>query len=478
MLPASPTTPTTDPLHAQASARVGTVVRGKWRLDALLGVGGMAAVYAATHRNGARAALKVLHPQLGLHGEARTRFLREGYVANTVEHPGVVRVLDDDETDDGAPYLVMELRDGESLDARVARMGGAMPVAEALGATDQLLSVLVAAHAKGILHRDLKPENVFVTTDATVKVLDFGIARMRELSSQSNATRDGSTMGPPAVMSPEQARGLHSEVDARADLYGAGATLFACLAGRAPHVGRTSNETLLSAMTEPAPPLASLDPAIPAAVAAFVDRALAYAADDRFADAEAMQGALRDAWASISRDPAPAPTATALWAPATDAPPSTEPASAPPPLSATPPAAPREPARAPTHVAFGHPSADATVVTPLAPRRPLLLAAVVAAAALLLGGAWLATRTPSAPPTSPPRAPEVSAAAHPTAPVAIAPVASADTAAAPIVAPAIVPVASASAAVDLGDARPRAAAPQPAPPPKAKGGALPFTSRQ
>src|SRR5271167_2970396 len=104
-----------DPLVARAQARVGSTLRDKWRLDVLLGVGGMAAVYAATHRNKSRAAVKVLHRELGANAEVRARFLREGYVANAVEHEGVVKVLDDDTAEDGSLFLVTELLDGETL---------------------------------------------------------------------------------------------------------------------------------------------------------------------------------------------------------------------------------------------------------------------------------------------------------------------------------------------------------------------------
>ncbi|HEY2514825.1 MAG TPA: protein kinase, partial [Polyangiaceae bacterium] len=146
---------------ALALARVGTVVREKWRLDRLLGVGGMAAVFAAMHRNGNRVAIKMLHRDLADVGELRTRFLREGYLANAVEHPGAVSVLDDDATADGTVFLVMELLEGETLERRWERNGRQLPVLEVLSAVDGLLDVLAAAHAKGLVHRDVKPENVF-----------------------------------------------------------------------------------------------------------------------------------------------------------------------------------------------------------------------------------------------------------------------------------------------------------------------------
>lgn len=286
----------------RAQHRVGRVLRGKWHLDALLGVGGMAAVYAATHRNGKRAAIKVLHPELSVHGHVRSRFLKEGYVANRVDHPGAVQVLDDDTDDDGSLYLVMELLDGESLERRQARLGRLAPD-EVLAATDQLLDVLAAAHEKGIVHRDIKPENVFLTRDGVIKVLDFGIARLRELSTASSATRTGATMGTPAFMPPEQARGLWDEVDGRSDLWAVGATMFSLVTGRMVHEARTTNEQLLAAMTEPAAPLSTAAPDVPEPVAAVVDHALAYRKEDRFPDARAMQDAVRRAYHALQGAP-------------------------------------------------------------------------------------------------------------------------------------------------------------------------------
>jgi eukaryotic-like serine/threonine-protein kinase len=249
-----------DPVVVRAGRRIGQVLKEKWRLDVLLGVGGMAAVYAATHRNGSRCAVKVLHSELSVNPEVRTRFLREGYAANSVGHDGVVRVSDDDVSQDGAAFLVMELLEGESLEERRTRAGGRLGEDEVLSVADQLLDVLIAAHAKGVVHRDLKPENVFLTRIGIVKVLDFGIARLKELSSTSRATRTGTSMGTPAFMPPEQARGVWEEVDARSDLWAVGATMFSLLSGAEVHTGRTGNEILIAAATKPAPSLASVMP--------------------------------------------------------------------------------------------------------------------------------------------------------------------------------------------------------------------------
>jgi len=285
-----------DPVASRASGRVGEVLRGKWRLDALLGVGGMAAVYASTHRNGARAAVKLLHAELSASEPVRTRLLREGYLANAVGHEGAVRVLDDDVAEDGSLFLVTELLEGETLEDRRLRSGGRLSEDEVVAVADRILDVLAAAHAHGIVHRDLKPENVFVTAESRVKVLDFGIARLRGLSTPGTATVTGMSMGTPAYMPPEQARGLWAEVDPRTDLWSVGATMFHLLTGKLVHDGRTANEMLLSAMTTAPPSLRMVDAAIGAAVVSVVDRALAFERDARWADARQMQAAVRRAY--------------------------------------------------------------------------------------------------------------------------------------------------------------------------------------
>ncbi len=304
-----------DPMLLRARGRVGVVLREKWRLDVLLGLGGMAAVFAATHRNGSRAAVKLLHAELSINPQAKTRFLREGYVANAVGHAGAVKVIDDDVAEDGSLFLVTELLDGETLEERRVRFGGQLDEDEVLSVADQLLDVLVAAHAKGIVHRDIKPENVFLTRDGQVKVLDFGIARLRELSTASTATRAGSTMGTPAFMPNEQARGLWDEVDARTDLWAVGATMYTLLTGHLVHEGRTTNEVLLGAMTKPAPQLRSVLVNVPVAVARVVDRALAYEKGGRWSDAATMQEAVRRAY--HDRHGAPITTAPRLTVPET-----------------------------------------------------------------------------------------------------------------------------------------------------------------
>ena len=271
-----------------ARERVGTTLRDKWTLDRLLGSGGVATVYAATHRNGSRVAIKVLHPELATDADARARFTLEGYAANRVGHRGAVAVLDDDVTEDGLAFLVMELLDGESLESYWQRNGKRLPPGEVLGIASALLDVLVAAHAAGIVHRDLKPANLFLQKSGELKVLDFGIARMADRPGGGPVTQTGYLIGTPGFMPPEQARGRNEDIDARTDLFAVGATLFTLLSGRYLFEGPTINEQLALAMTTQVPPMAELEPSIPPTIGKVIDRALMYHREARYPSAQAM----------------------------------------------------------------------------------------------------------------------------------------------------------------------------------------------
>src|SRR5262249_32423679 len=155
------------------------------------------------------------------------RFLREGYVANKIDHRGRVAILDDDVTELDEPFLVMELLEGETVQQIWKRKGRKIPVAEALWMSAEMLDTLTSFHAEGIVHRDLKPANIFVTRENVVKLLDFGVARMRDAG--GDKTRAGTALGTPSFMAPEQAMGLADGVDGRADLFSVGATLYALL---------------------------------------------------------------------------------------------------------------------------------------------------------------------------------------------------------------------------------------------------------
>jgi serine/threonine-protein kinase len=289
-----------DAIVARAQARVGGVLQQKWRLDQLIGLGGMAAIYAATNRYGKRAAVKILFPEYSADETTRARFLREGYAANAVQHRGVVQVLDDDIDESGSAYLVMELLEGVTLEALFERNGNRMSPQEVVRYMDQLLDVLARAHARGIVHRDIKPDNLFLTRSGVLKVLDFGIARIQVDERGKKTTGGGNlVLGTPAFMSPEQARARGDLVDGRTDLWSVGATMYYLLSGRFVHEAPTAAEIVIKAATEPAQPLAQVTRNVPPALCAVVDRALALAKERRWPDAQTMRGALRACGASL-----------------------------------------------------------------------------------------------------------------------------------------------------------------------------------
>lgn len=281
------------PALERAKTRVGSVLRDKWRLDKLLGVGGSAAVFAATHvNNGKRAAVKMLHPELCGQADVVTRFLKEGYFSNKIEHRGAVSVIDDDRAEDGSVYLVMELLEGHSLE-RYVRDKELLTTDQVVHVVDEVLDLLCKAHELGILHRDIKPANVYLTNAGQIKVLDFGIARIAEQSGEAPLTQTGTGIGTPSYMPPEQARGRWNLVDARSDLFAVGAMMYALLLGHRPRKADTANEELLLAMTEPLPRALTLLPELEPGIAEVVDRACAFDMEGRWPNARAMQQALR-----------------------------------------------------------------------------------------------------------------------------------------------------------------------------------------
>jgi len=274
-----------------AAARLGQRV-GRFRLERVLGVGGMAAVYAGRAPDGFVAAIKLLHPEMSVRRDVRERFFREGYVANSIQHPGVVRALEHGESAGSAAFLVMELLTGETLGER-AKRHGSLPAAELLDYADQILDVLAIAHRLGIVHRDLKPDNLFVTGEGRIKILDFGLARLAESAPGEHRTRTGLALGTLPYMAPEQALGRRDEIDGRVDLFAVGATLFRLLSGRRVHEAASEAELLMAMASRPAQPLATVAPRVPEDVCRIVDLALAFSRDARYPDALTMQGDVR-----------------------------------------------------------------------------------------------------------------------------------------------------------------------------------------
>jgi serine/threonine-protein kinase len=278
---------------------VGKTFAGTWWIERVLGTGGMGSVLLGRAADGSQVALKVLHPELNAITEVRKRFLREGFIGNTLGGadavPGVVRVLASGETQEGLAYLTMEALQGETLFDRMARTG-TMPAGEVLALADQVLETLAIAHARGVVHRDLKPENIHLGNDGRVRMLDFGIARVVDGLTglpEKTATKTGMIMGTATYMAPEQATGLIHDIDGRTDLFGLGATMFRLLAGRQVHGEVTEAMEVIAAATEAAPPLASVAPGISPSVAAVVDRSLAFIKFHRYPNAETMRADVR-----------------------------------------------------------------------------------------------------------------------------------------------------------------------------------------
>lgn len=239
---------------------VGQRLGETYRVERVIGSGGMSKVYVAEHeRLGRSYAVKVLRPALASHTEVTSRFLREARTVASLRHPGIVDVVDCAESSDGLHYMVMELLVGESLGALLAREG-MLEVGRAIEIAKQTAQALQAAHGAGVVHRDIKPDNIFISRthdgQEQVKVLDFGIAR---LAGTVRMTQQGEVLGTPQYSSPEQARG-DSELDHRSDIYSLGATLFHAVCGKPPFDAETSVATLIQHLTTPPPPPRSLRP--------------------------------------------------------------------------------------------------------------------------------------------------------------------------------------------------------------------------
>ncbi len=330
----------------EADPWIGRVVDDRYRVVTPLGEGGMGLVYRAEHLKLARpVALKVLQEEFVADAGLRERFDREARALAALAHPNIVTITDYGVAEGGAspaPYLVMELLEGETLHGRLRL--GALPPESAVAIARQMLRALAHAHRQGIVHRDLKPGNIFLTPmpddSDHVTILDFGLARFVDGASRPDEkalTRAGSMLGTPAYMAPEQASGEPS--DARTDVYAAGIVLFEMLAGRKPFMGDPS-EILRQHLLSPAPSLVASCPSLVGAepLDRVLARALAKEKRQRFADASEMLAALEDVPvptvdASAPRPAAPAELATMPTMHASDA--SKEKVAVPPPTAVT-----------------------------------------------------------------------------------------------------------------------------------------------
>jgi len=275
-----------------AEQRLGEIIGGKWTLQRVLGTGATSTVYAARDEGGSCAAVKILNAEMGSRPDIRERFVQERRATALIEHPGVVRVLELDATDPENTYLAMELLDGETVAERVRRTGAPSP-AELLDWADQVLDVLVTAHAQGVVHRDLKPGNLFLTASGRLKLLDFGIARVVDPKDRPTGTQAGVMLGTAAYMSPEQARGRSQDVDGRSDLFALGAVMFRLATGRRVHLAASDSELLAKMATQPASPVAAVAPTVAPHVGFIIDLALSFSKEARYPDARTMQADVR-----------------------------------------------------------------------------------------------------------------------------------------------------------------------------------------
>jgi serine/threonine-protein kinase len=297
------------PLLKRARRRVGTSLRrGKYVLKALLGAGSTTAVYEAVHRSGTRVAIKILHEELSEAESLRERFLKDGYLANKVQHPGLVRVLDDDVDDDGATFLVTELLKGSTIDEEWEASERLLGPARVVDVALALLDVLQAVHAAGLVHTAIAPRKLMVVGErGQLKLLDLGISRAvleERLAIPAFTAQAGiKSTGTPGFIAPEHAAGRVRDIDARTDLFAVGALMFALLSGDEVHHARTTTEALALAAERPAPAVRDVWPGVPSAIAQVVDVALCFEKERRWASAAEMRAALDHAARFASRLP-------------------------------------------------------------------------------------------------------------------------------------------------------------------------------
>ena len=283
---------------------VGTVLDGRYRIDAILGSGGMGRVYRGEHTGiGKSVAIKVLHADLSRNREAAQRFQREAIASGRLDHPNIVGVSDFGIVSDGPCYLVMEVLEGEPLGARLEREKR-LPWPDAVTILRGVLAGLSHAHERGVVHRDIKPDNVFLANkdgEVVVKILDFGIAKLYAGSPDDPAsTRAGLTVGTPAYLSPEQAVG--GEIKPQSDLYSATILLFEMITGRAPFEDKDPLAMLGAHVSRTPPTIAEVAPdlTVPQALETVIQKGLVKAQDERIASANEYIGLLDAVTSSLS----------------------------------------------------------------------------------------------------------------------------------------------------------------------------------
>jgi serine/threonine-protein kinase len=278
-----------------AKHSTGDVVAGRYTVLRPMGSGAMGALYEVLDTRVSRhVAIKFLSPRFASDEAVRERFSREAHALGRIRHDHVCGVSDHGITDDGVPFIVMELLDGEPLSAVLDREGPLSPE-RAIRIMLEVLAALGAAHALGIVHRDLKPHNIFMTRgslgDTRAKLIDFGIAKF--LDEDATMTQEGTTIGSPVYMSPEQVNGETKRIDHRADIWAVGVILYECLAGVPPFSGGSLHELFASILLKPPRPLLEVAPSLPPALEPVVLKALRKDIAERYADVTELAAALR-----------------------------------------------------------------------------------------------------------------------------------------------------------------------------------------
>ena len=303
-------------LEADPASIVNTVLDGQYQMEALLGKGGMGAVYRARHiLLGDRVAIKVLPPEVRNNAEWLRRFRREGQAARRFRHNNAVTVYDLRTAADGTIYMVMEYVEGHTLDLAI-KTRGRFSAAEAFEILTPIISVLDTAHSMGVVHRDLKPENIMIgkaeNGPPVVKLLDLGIAKLREIAGAENSgntalTMAGQVLGTPYYMSPEQwgeiPRDGNVEIDGRADIYSLGLVFYEMIIGRRCFSGNTLHELRREHVATRPKPLTEVAPDVPRAFSDAIERATAKDRGDRQATAAVLERELRAALASVPATP-------------------------------------------------------------------------------------------------------------------------------------------------------------------------------
>jgi serine/threonine protein kinase len=282
-----------------SSPPVRGLVAGKYEVIDLIGRGGMGSVWQGRHASlGTRVAIKFVDPEHAQSHEARARFVTEARAAATIQSRHAIQIYDHGVTDDGRPFIVMELLTGEPLDRRIQRLVR-MPLGDVARILGQVCRALQRAHDAGIIHRDLKPENIFLVRspdddEETAKVLDFGIAKIIAAPgalAATSSTKTGAVLGTPYYMSPEQARGLRT-IDHRTDLWSLGVIAYKCLTGVLPFEGQSVGDLLVNICTSPVPTPSMVVPGLPKAFDTWFFRALEREPDRRFSKASELASAL------------------------------------------------------------------------------------------------------------------------------------------------------------------------------------------